>query len=35
LNTFIADNSEYPNIEVQEEDTILCLGVVKHIIRDL
>jgi DNA polymerase V len=34
-NTFVADNSEYPNIEILEEDTILCLGVVKHIIRDL
>jgi DNA polymerase V len=34
-NTFVADNSEYPNIEVLEEDTILCLGVVKHIIRDI
>ena len=34
-NTFVADNKEYPNIEVLEEDTILCLGVVKHIIRDL
>jgi DNA polymerase V len=34
-NTFVADNKEYPNIEVLEEDTILCLGVVKHIIRDI
>ena len=33
--TFVADNLEYPNIEVLEEDTILCLGVVKHVIRDL
>ena len=34
-NTFIADNKEYPNIEINEEDTILCLGVVKNLIRDL
>ena len=34
-NTFVADNPEYPNIEILEEDTILCLGVVKHIIRDI
>ena len=33
--TFIADNPEYPNIEVLDEDTILCLGVVKHLVRDL
>ena len=33
--TFIADNPEYPNIEVLDEDTILCLGVVKHVIRDV
>ena len=32
---FVADNPEYPNIEVLEEDTILCLGIVKHFIRDL
>jgi DNA polymerase V len=32
---FIADNTEYPNIEIKDEDTILCLGVVKHLIRDL
>jgi DNA polymerase V len=34
-NTFVADNSEYPNIEITAEDTILCLGVVKNLIRDL
>jgi DNA polymerase V len=33
--TLIADNPEYPNIEVLDEDTILCLGVVKHVIRDV
>jgi DNA polymerase V len=32
---FVADNNEYPNIEIKEEDTILCLGVVKNLIRDL
>ena len=32
---FVADNPEYPNIEVLDDDTILCLGVVKHVIRDL
>ncbi len=33
--TLIADNVDYPNIEVKEEDTLLCLGVVKNLIRDL
>lgn len=33
--TFVADNSEYPNIDIEEEDSILCLGVVKNLIRDL
>ena len=33
--TFRADNAEYPNIEIKEEDTVLCLGVVKNLIRDL
>jgi len=32
---FIADNNEFPNIEIKEEDTVLCLGVVKNLIRDL
>lgn len=31
----IADNPDYPNIEIQDEDIIQCLGVVKHIIRDV
>lgn len=34
-NLLIADNESFPNIEVQEDDTILCLGIVKHFIRDL
>jgi DNA polymerase V len=33
--TFVADNTEYSNIEIKEDDTILCLGVVKNLIRDL
>ena len=31
----LADNSEFPNIELNEEDTLICLGVVKQLIRDL
>lgn len=31
----IADNDEHPNIEIQDDDTILCLGIVKNLIRDL
>lgn len=31
----IADNKDYENITIEEEDTLLCLGVVKHLIRDL
>lgn len=33
--TFVADNPEYANIEIREEDTVLCLGVVKNLIRDI
>ncbi len=33
--TLIADNVEFPNIPIQEDDTLICLGVVKHLIRDL
>lgn len=33
--TLIADNPDFPNIPLQEEDTLICLGVVKHLIRDL
>lgn len=32
---FVADNDAYPNIEIKEEDTVLCLGIVKNLIRDL
>jgi len=31
----IADNSEFTNIEIHNDDTILCLGVVKQLIRDV
>lgn len=34
-NTFIADNKEFSNIKIAEEDVLLCLGVVQHLIRDL
>jgi len=33
--TFVADNPEYTNIQIREEDTVLCLGVVKNLIRDI
>jgi len=33
-NVLIADNPDFENIKIQQEDTLLCLGVVKHIIRD-
>ena len=31
----IADNKEFPDIPIKKEDTLICLGVVKHLIRDL
>jgi len=31
----LADNVKHPNISIDESDTIMCLGVVKHLIRDL
>lgn len=34
-NLFTADNPEYEPIKVAEDDTVICLGIVKHIIRDL
>ncbi len=33
--TLIADNKEFKNIKILEDDTLLCLGVVVHLIRDL
>ncbi|KAA3649930.1 MAG: DNA repair protein [Bacteroidetes bacterium] len=34
-NMMKADNPNYKNVVLEEEDTLLCLGVVKHLIRDL
>lgn len=34
-NILIADNKDFPNISIEQDDTIICLGVVKHLIRDL
>ena len=34
-NQLIADNADFPNINLNEEDTLICLGVVKQLIRDL
>lgn len=31
----IADNKKFNNIYIQEEDTLLCLGVVVNLIRDV
>ena len=31
----IADNKNFDNIKINKEDTLLCLGVVVHLIRDL
>jgi DNA polymerase V len=31
----IADNKKYSDVIIHEDDTLLCLGVVKHLIRDL
>lgn len=33
--TMKADNPSYKNVVLEEEDTLLCLGIVKHLIRDL
>jgi DNA polymerase V len=32
---FVPDNASYPSIAVEESDVVMCLGVVKHVIRDL
>lgn len=34
-NSFISDNSEFPNIKILEDDVVICMGIVKHIIRDI
>lgn len=31
----LADNSQFQNIKIQDDDTLLCLGVVAHLIRDV
>ena len=31
----LKQEKEFPNIELNEEDTLICLGVVKQLIRDL
>jgi DNA polymerase V len=32
---FVPDNASYPSIAVEESDVVMCLGVVRHVIRDL
>ena len=32
---FTSDNPEFMPVKVTDEDTVMCLGIVKHIIRDL
>lgn len=34
-NILLADNESFDNIPIGEDDTILCLGVVQHLIRDV
>lgn len=31
----IADNKDFNNIEIKEDDTLMCLGVVMQLIRDI
>jgi DNA polymerase V len=31
----VADNKDFKNIKIEKDDTLLCLGVVKHLIRDI
>ena len=31
----IADNKDFPNIKIEKEDTLLCLGVVVNLIREI
>lgn len=33
--TLIADNNDFENINISDTDTLICLGVVKQLIRDL
>ena len=34
-NKLIADNKDFSNIELREDDTLMCLGVVMQLIRDI
>ncbi|PVX52301.1 SOS response UmuD protein [Balneicella halophila] len=34
-NKLIADNPEFSNIPLEEDDTLSCLGVVAHLVREL
>lgn len=34
-NILLADNPEFSNIPIDQDDTLICLGVVKHLIRDM
>jgi len=34
-NHLIADNKSFSPIKIKQEDIVICLGVVKHLIRDL
>jgi DNA polymerase V len=34
-NQLVADNKNFPNIKIKKDDTLLCLGIVQHLIRDL
>ena len=34
-NKLIADNKDFPNIELGEDDTLMCLGVVMQLIREI
>lgn len=34
-NALVPENKDYPIIKVEGDDVVLCLGVVKHLIRDL
>ena len=34
-SSFVPDNTSYSRIALVETDVVVCLGVVKHLIRDL
>ena len=31
----VSENKDFKNIPIQDEDVLICLGVVKHLIRDI